>query len=143
MPLRRRPSTMKAVSYSRTPGSYLLLMHLTEPREIAVGKLGSFTFPIGWYVYAGSALGGMEARVARHLRESQVRRWHLDYLRAFAPVVDVRLFPGSQRKECDFARRLMQLPGATIVVPGFGSSDCHCHSHLICFSSRPSLEDLG
>ncbi len=43
---------VEAMSYSRTPGSYLLLMHLTEPREIAVGKLGSFTFPIGWYVYA-------------------------------------------------------------------------------------------
>lgn len=122
------------------PGSYLLLLELREPREIVVGKLGQFHFPAGWYVYSGSAMGGLKARVARHLRSSDVRRWHLDYLRAFAPIVEVRLFPSSERLECGLAHQMMLLPGAAIPVPGFGSSDCQCRAHLIYFADRPSLD---
>ncbi len=32
-----------------------------------IGALGTFDFPRGHYVYIGSALNGLEARIARHL----------------------------------------------------------------------------
>lgn len=124
---------------SHNPGSYLLLLELSSSRTIQVGKLGSFLFPAGWYVYAGSALGGLEARVARHQRPSSVRRWHLDYLRAEAVVRDAIPFPGPQRCECELARALLALPAASVLAPGFGASDCRCPTHLVYFAERPPL----
>ena len=129
-----------AGSKTRTPGSYLLLMELAETREIEVGKLGTFSFPAGWYAYAGSAMSGIEQRVSRHLRPSAVRRWHLDYLRAYAPIRAVFRFPGAERRECEIAATLMRLPGAAVPVPHFGASDCRCRTHLVHFASRPPLE---
>ena len=128
---------------SHNPGSYLLLLELSSSRTIQVGKLGSFLFPAGWYVYAGSALGGLEARVARHQRPSSVRRWHLDYLRAEAIIEDAVLFPGPGRRECELARALLAMPGASIPAPRFGASDCRCPTHLVRFSARPSLEFIA
>ena len=135
------PKPRPAPKY-RTPGSYLLLLELTEPQEITVGKLGHFSFPAGWYVYAGSALGGLAQRVRRHLRGTSVRRWHLDYLRAHAPVEEVRIFPGKERRECKLAAALLTIRGAAIPIPRFGSSDCRCPSHLIYFPERPPLDKL-
>ncbi|MBI3980077.1 MAG: GIY-YIG nuclease family protein [Chloroflexi bacterium] len=126
----------------RVPGSYLLLFELGEEATIRVGKLGTFSFPAGWYVYVGSALGGIEQRVARHLRPSPVRRWHLDYLRAVAPIREVRLFPGAGRRECGLAGAVLALPGAGIPAPRFGASDCRCPAHLAHFPSRPRLDEV-
>ncbi len=134
---------MSARFEARIPGSYLLVMELAEPREIQVGKLGVFAFPAGWYVYAGSALGGIEQRVNRHLRHSSVRRWHLDYLRAYAPIREVLRFPGTERRECELATTLMRLPGAMVPAPHFGASDCRCPSHLVHFAARPPLEEIS
>ncbi len=122
-----------------TPGSYLLLMKLPAPRTLIAGRLGSFRFPAGWYVYTGSALGGVEQRVARHLRPSDVRRWHLDYLKAEATIRGTFIFPGPERPECDLAAELLSRPGAAVPAPRFGASDCRCPSHLIHFETRPSL----
>jgi Uri superfamily endonuclease len=122
-----------------TPGSYLLLMELPAPRNLMVGRLGSFRFPAGWYVYAGSALGGVEQRVARHLRLSDVRRWHLDYLKAEATVRQSFTFPGRERRECGLAAELLSRPGAAVPALRFGASDCRCPSHLIYFKIRPAL----
>ena len=127
----------------RTPGSYLLLLELPEAREIEVGKLGTFAFSAGWYVYAGSAMSGIEQRVSRHLRPSAVRRWHLDYLRAFAPIREVLRFPGTERRECELAATLLRLPGAAVPAPRFGSSDCRCRTHLVYFPVRPLLEEFS
>src|SRR5690348_1677919 len=80
-----------------------LLLELSAGGEIAVGRLGSFVFQAGWYVYAGSALGGHEQRVRRHLRPPTFHYWHVDYLRARAAVCGARLFPGSERRECALA----------------------------------------
>lgn len=131
-----------ARSKARTPGSYLLLMELAEPMEVAVGKLGVFSFPAGWYVYAGSAMGGLEQRVGRHLRHSSVRRWHIDYLRAHAPIREVLRFPGTERRECALAAALLRLHGAVVPVPRFGASDCRCRAHLVYFTTRPSMEGV-
>ncbi|MBI2939275.1 MAG: GIY-YIG nuclease family protein [Chloroflexi bacterium] len=106
-----------------------------------MGRLGTFHFPAGWYVYVGSAMGGLEQRVARHRHPSPIRRWHLDYLRAEAPVREVHLFPSPARRECDLARAVLALPFASVPVPRFGASDCRCPAHLAHFPGEPPRRD--
>ncbi|MDY6877566.1 MAG: GIY-YIG nuclease family protein [Chloroflexota bacterium] len=121
------------------PGTYVLILHLPRPAAITVGRLGCFRFPAGWYTYAGSARGpgGLAARIARHLRVSKPLRWHVDYLRGHAQLVEVWYTEGRQRKECGWAAAVSALPGASIPVPRFGASDCHCPAHLTHFAAPP------
>ena len=121
-------------------GTYALVLHLGRQEEIAIGKLGTFVFPAGYYLYLGSALGpgGLEARLARHRRRGKRPRWHIDYLLERAAPVEVWSVASGRRLECLWARAARELPGARIPVPGFGSSDCRCPSHLVHFAARPS-----
>jgi Uri superfamily endonuclease len=121
------------------PGTYALNLNLPHPVTLRVGRLGRFHFPAGWYVYAGSARGpgGLAARVARHLRPLKLLHWHIDYLSAHASPVEIWYATGTQRRECVWARTLLNLPGASVPVPRFGASDCRCATHLICFSTPP------
>ena len=123
-------------------GTYALVLHLKGREEITVGKLGTFAFPAGYYLYVGSALGpgGLEARLARHCRRDKKLHWHVDYLLERAHLVEVWSTVSTDRLECFWAQALVlydkyraarQLPGSEIPVPGFGSSDCRCPSHLI------------
>lgn len=127
----------------REPGSYLLLLRLDRSRTIRVGKLGRFDFAPGWYVYAGSALGGLEQRLAHHLHPSRAPRWHVDYLRQVAEICEVRRFHGRVHRECDLARAVRALATAATPVPRFGASDCRCPAHLVYFVDRPRLEALS
>ena len=107
--------------------TYQLLIELARPLRIAVGRLGTFDFPAGQYVYTGSARRNLEARVARHLAPLKKMHWHIDYLLA-APgvrVLEVRRFSAA---ECAVNQAL----SGRIVVAGFGASDCRsgCLSHL-------------
>jgi Uri superfamily endonuclease len=63
-----------------TKGVYQLLIRLDTDETIPVGKLGTFAFPAGFYVYTGSAMGGLDARIARHLSRIKRFHWHIDYL---------------------------------------------------------------
>lgn len=112
-------------------GTYALVLRLDRPVEVAVGRLGVRSFAPGRYVYCGSALGGLRARVARHLRAGKRPHWHVDYLLAVAPVIDVWACEAPERLECKLAAYLASLPGATHPALGFGSSDCRCPSHLV------------
>ena len=67
---------------TRQTGSYALVLRLPSRRKITVGKLGLIEFPRGHYIYFGSTLGGLRARVARHLRNGKKIHWHADYLSA-------------------------------------------------------------
>lgn len=121
------------------PGTYALLLRLDSPQRIQVGRLGEFPFPAGWYLYLGSARGpgGLAARLARHRRVSDKRfHWHIDYLRAVATPIEAWTVASDVRLECHWARAAATLPGATIVAPRFGASDCRCASHLYYFSHR-------
>jgi Uri superfamily endonuclease len=119
----------------RAPGTYVLMIQVTRPIVISPGRLGTFRLDEGWYAYVGSARGsgGLAARVARHLRAPRERRprWHIDYLTALAPVIYVIWATGNAKRECQWARRLLALPGSAIPIPRFGASDCHCPTHLI------------
>jgi Uri superfamily endonuclease len=120
-------------------GTYALTLRLSRPRTISIGRLGAFSFPAGWYAYAGSARGpgGLAARVGRHLQASKTRHWHIDYLRTHAKPVVIWYTTCTQSRECRWARALSQLPGASMPAPGFGASDCRCPAHLVLLPARP------
>ena len=120
------------------PGTYALLLSLKQPTTLTVGRLGTLSFPSGHYLYVGSALGGLSARVRRHLCQEKRPRWHIDYLLPHCDVMEVWYAISPERLECLWCRALAAMPGAC-AVRGFGSSDCPCPSHLIHFASRPSL----
>ena len=113
----------------RSPGAYLLLVRMNEERDVTVGALGRMRFARGTYIYVGSAMGGLEQRVARHLRVEKKRRWHIDHLLASSDGVEALLVPSPVKVECPLASFVSSLP-ATVPVPRFGCSDCHCLSHL-------------
>ena len=127
------------------PGSYVLIMRLHAPAELQVGKLGSLHCPAGWYTYVGSALGpgGLAARLARHRRREKRLHWHIDYLLALSQLTEIWWAVSSERWECTWAESLGRLPGAKVLFPGFGSSDCRCRAHLLYFARRPSLSSLA
>jgi len=95
------------------------------------------SFNKGFYAYVGSALNGLESRVARHLRKSKKQYWHIDYLLDRAIIIKVILIPGEERLECVLARTLGQ---RLRCVPRFGSSDCNCSGHLFFAANKSKLE---
>ena len=120
-----------------TQGVYLLIIRLPKPCAAPKG-IDSNTLPAGWYAYAGSAMGGLEARLARHLRTTAVRHWHVDHLLAYGKIVDIQvLLTTDSGEECRLAEHIRSWPGGEVVA-GFGSSDCRCASHLSRFPRRPS-----
>ena len=129
---------------AREPGAYALWITLDEPLELLIPRLDSPALPAGCYVYCGSArgAGGIRARVARHLRGSKPTHWHVDHLTATGRVAAVRCETGGS--ECDLVNELLDLPGAHVPVPGFGSTDCRrCPSHLIGLIAPPDPQALG
>nr|MBC7246132.1 GIY-YIG nuclease family protein [Chloroflexota bacterium] len=114
-------------------GTYALLLEIEQETEITIGRLGTFSFPAGHYIYVGSALGGggVRARLARHQRHDKKLRWHIDYFLVHARMLDVRIDFSGERLECIWAQALLGLPGTRVIAPRFGASDCACLSHLI------------
>lgn len=109
------------------PGIYALLIYVPYDLSLNIGQLGAVDFKRGYYAYVGSALGGISARVRRHLRGEKRLHWHIDHLLLHARAVDVVAARGRGRKECTVAAELAKhLPS----IKGFGSSDCNCESHL-------------
>ncbi|ROR32310.1 GIY-YIG nuclease family protein [Inmirania thermothiophila] len=118
-------------------GAYLLRLELAVPVTVAVGRLGRHRLPAGGYVYAGSARGGLAARVARHRRLALAgagrRHWHVDALllhpacRWHEPL----LVP--EGDECALVQALLARGGFAVPVAGFGASDCRrgCPAHLL------------
>jgi Uri superfamily endonuclease len=116
-------------------------MELYKDTTLQVGALGQYVFPAGWYAYTGSAKHGMAARVARHMRRQKRIRWHIDYLTCETGIVAAFCDPNEEANECAWARRLVDLPGASTFLLRFGSSDCRCQGHLIHFSVMPNIKD--
>ncbi len=116
-------------------GAYLVVLELARKTRISVGSLGEVSFPGGHYVYVGSAMKGLAARLARHRRKRKRLHWHIDYLRERARFVEAFALRSSRRDECDLARALSRL--GRPFPPGFGSSDCSCPGHLVHFEKDP------
>lgn len=121
-------------------GSYCLLLKLEQEKEIAIGRLGRRKLRSGYYVYVGSAMPHLTARIARHGRKHKRPHWHIDYLTQEADSLLPLPVRSSQRLECKMAQALSSMldPGPA----GFGSSDCTCLSHLF-FSPKNPLHTEG
>ena len=117
-------------------GVYQLWLRVSVVIRVRVGRLGRCEFPPGRYVYTGRAGCGLPARVRRHVRRRTVRQWHIDYLLGRREVRLERATLASRRPadECP----VNQATGGRVIVPGFGSSDCHvgCGAHLLLVSGR-------
>jgi Uri superfamily endonuclease len=127
------------------PGSYVLILQLPVNNTLTIGKLGTFDFPAGWYAYVGSAFGagGLMGRLKHHLQPVKRPHWHIDYLRQTAEIQEIWLSPGRERREEAWVELMLDIPGAMVLVEGFGASDSAQDSHLIYFDVRPLLDDFA
>lgn len=116
-------------------GSYLLILNLKRNRNICVGKLGKVNFSKGFYIYVGSAMANLSKRMERHRHLRKRHRWHIDELRAVAEFHSVLAIRSSDRLECEIGKALSKI--AEWSVPGFGSTDCSCKTHLFGMPKDP------
>lgn len=129
------------MSEYRNGGIYTLIFS-TDGCTVRAGALGEIPFQPGWYGYVGSALGpGGFSRVDRHIRLAKSRdrnpRWHVDYLLTTPLFIleKVCLAETTLRLECPVAKAM-----TGEAIPGFGSSDCFCRSHLFFWKKDPAGE---
>ena len=122
-------------------GVYCLLIELEKDQEIKVGKLGKFKFPKGLYIYTGSALNNLEARIERHLKKQKKKFWHIDYFLSnkHAKIIKVLKLETNLKLECKLNQNLLKNLKASILVRKFGSSDCSCESHLLYLKNKSLL----
>jgi len=116
-------------------GDYILILNLKTARKIDIGRLGEKKFPKGCYCYVGSARKHLTKRIERHQRTRKNLHWHIDYLRNSAEFVAALPVRSSDYLECEIADALSHI--GTLAVPGFGSSDCSCSSHLFRMEENP------
>ena len=123
------------------PGTYVLFLVLKMDANLTIGRLGSFHLSKGYYAYVGSALGpgGLFSRILHHLSFTASPHWHIDYLHAAATPLAVWYSESDRRLEHIWASVLLSSRRASIPVPGFGSSDCKCSSHLFYYRQIPTL----
>lgn len=116
-------------------GSYIIALYLKTSKNIQIGKLGTFHFQKGYHAYVGSALGpgGLSARLNHHLKITNKPHWHIDYLRKETIIKEIWVSEQEDRLEHIWAEKLKGQKNASIPVPGFGSSDCRCATHLVYF----------
>lgn len=122
-------------------GAYVLLIKLSEDRDLRIGALGEFFFPAGFYVYTGSSMTNLEKRVRRHFSKRKKTRWHIDYLLHEAEIIQAILFPSEEKEECKVNEVIFNSSEGAPLAKGFGSSDCTCETHLAYFGkNQPHLE---
>lgn len=109
---------------------YSIQLSIAENQHITIGKLGTFTFQKGTYIYVGSAKRNIRQRIERYKRVNKKNHWHFDYLRPFGVITRIITYDASF-KECDLAENIRKQMNGTLPFNGFGSSDCKCFSHLI------------
>ncbi len=123
-------------------GIYNLIIKFSNNKKIRVGRLGTFTFPKGFYVYTGSAQNNLEKRINRHLSNWKKFHWHIDYLLSYAKIIKVFRYVGDKKDECKLNQLIGRNDGAHPIVNRFGSSDCNCITHLYYFKCISSIENL-
>lgn len=114
---------------------YAIYLKVPYEQEIEIGKLGSFLFQEGMYIYVGSAKRNITARIERHKKIEKKLKWHFDYLRPFGQITRIITYDGAIG-ECVLAEKIRKEVGGSFPVRKFGSSDCRCYSHLIYVSSK-------
>jgi Uri superfamily endonuclease len=126
-------------------GTYLLILQLDQSLDqLPVGRLGTFTFPPGYYLYVGSAFGagGLTARLNHHQQLEKVRpHWHIDYLRPHTHLREIWSIVSRQRLEGFWCQSLVK--HFDVPVRGFGASDSPCVAHLLYSSIFPAANQLS
>lgn len=123
-------------------GIYNLIIKLSNSKKIRAGRLGTFIFPKGFYVYTGSAQNNLEKRINRHLSNCKKFHWHIDYLLSYAKIIKVFRYVGDKKDECKLNQLISRNDSAHHLVNRFGSSDCNCFTHLYYFKSISSIKKL-
>lgn len=110
-------------------GTYVLVITLGSELITEVGALGNHLFPAGDYLYVGSAMGGLDQRVSRHIRRDKTVKWHVDHITVSADsIIAYESYPDPV-PECTLASIALSC-GMIPFGKGFGSSDCSCGTHL-------------
>ncbi|MEP9411644.1 MAG: GIY-YIG nuclease family protein [Candidatus Brocadia sp.] len=125
------------MDFTSDTGVYCLVVQLLQRSRIRIGRLGTFYFQAGFYVYVGSAQSSLKRRIERHQRQKKRIYWHIDYLLRYGRIVSVYMYAGEKDKECMLSHKIGAMENAAVAVKGFGSSDCSCNSHLYFFSNEP------
>ncbi len=122
-------------------GTYCLIIHVSNDITIQIGKLGSFDFGEGFYVYVGSALNSLESRLKRHLSKDKKLFWHVDYLLANSNVELVEIIFAVDNGKWEYALA-SEVGVEGVGIKGFGCSDCKCASHLFKFDDLEGSVDM-
>ncbi|MBU0497067.1 MAG: GIY-YIG nuclease family protein [Candidatus Thermoplasmatota archaeon] len=108
-------------------GTYVLHLRLAEDKKLCFGTRFSALFKKGDYVYVGSALNNLEARLRRHMSNVKTFFWHIDFLVQHAQIKKIYIYESKIWMECLVAQ---DLASNLEVISKFGSSGCKCAGHL-------------
>ncbi|MCQ2969984.1 MAG: GIY-YIG nuclease family protein [archaeon] len=114
-------------------GCYCLIINVDSKKTTKIGKLGKIQFEKGYYIYVGSAMNSLMARIKRHLSDEKKLHWHIDYLLKNAEITDVIYNSSTKKVECELSEFI---GSKTTGITGFGCTDCDCKSHLYYFKNR-------
>ncbi len=109
---------------------------MKKSEKLNIGYLHQdYKFKKGYYVYIGSAMNSLVARINRHLSDDKKMHWHIDYLleSEHSEIRDVIFNVSDEKIECDLASAIAENGDG---IPKFGCSDCSCSSHLIYFKGK-------
>ncbi len=121
-------------------GTYVLFLTFRSHFSSEIGALGMLDLAPGEYCYVGSAMGGLDQRLDRHLSKEKRIRWHIDRLTMAADSMEAYESYPDPIPECDLSRCAVE-SGCVPVRKGFGCSDCRCDTHLfsVTESSKTAL----
>ncbi|EAZ89495.1 hypothetical protein CY0110_01590 [Crocosphaera chwakensis CCY0110] len=85
----------------------------------------------------------MKSRISRHLEINKRHHWHLDYLRPYLTLIEIWYSTDTIKRECQWAKLLLEDEQSSIPIKKFGSSDCHCPTHLFYYQVKPKLNLSG
>ena len=121
-------------------GTYVLFLRFHSDTDADVGSLGRIHLSKGDYCYVGSAMGGLDQRLNRHLSHDKRIRWHIDRLTVLCE--EMYAYESTLPiPECELAD-IVSSSGGVPAVKGFGCSDCHCATHLFRIEPDSVMEAL-
>ncbi len=124
-------------AHCKNKGAYLLVLENIEDRILTVGKLGEIHFKKGFYVYVGSALHALDARIKRHKKKRKKLFWHIDYIASTVmKIKNVYPIRKAEKSESQLAQALWKISDG--YIKHFGASDAQDISHLFYFKTSPS-----